>query len=219
MRITTLMASPANATASVAVMVIVCYYLTRVYPDWRKWVKENTGFAVLMIIVTWGSMIGAAKEPTDPRQTRQTPQPQRSGFGISRPGMTWKPTWSTACTMPDGTIIRETSTTITNSYPDTVTVSLQSGDYECYWFRCIVPERFANNGHVMDWNGEALFGSPAGSGKGFDLAGTIVIDNQLGIWAGRSDDIDFGGGEIHAFTNGINVTEVLTDNGNGTEEM
>ena len=123
-----------------------------------------------------------------------------------------------AAKLDDGTVVRETSATVTNNYPDTVTVSLQSGDYECYWFRCIVPERFANNGYVRDWNGEALFGSPIGSGKGFDLAGTLVIDDEGEVWLGKSGTFEIFG-QTYTYTNGVNVTQVQTGDENGTEGM
>jgi hypothetical protein len=73
--------------------------------------------------------------------------------------------------LDDGTILRYSSPTITNSYPVMVPVNLQSGSHTCYWFRCEIPLAFLNC-CVRDWNGEALFGSPQDSGKGFDLLGT-----------------------------------------------
>jgi len=89
-----------------------------------------------------------------------------------------------ARTLDDGSIERYSSPTITNSYPIMVPVELQSGSHTCYWFRCEVPLAFTNC--VRDWNGEALFGSPTGSGKGFDLLGTLVIDDGDNIWEGAT---------------------------------
>jgi hypothetical protein len=97
-------------------------------------------------------------------------------------------------------VVRYSADVVTNSYPDTSIVTLQSGSYTCYWFRCAVPVAFTNS--VRDWNGEALFGSPAGSGKGFDLLGTLVIDDGNDIWIGATETNAVG-----TFKNGINITE------------
>jgi hypothetical protein len=67
----------------------------------------------------------------------------------------------------DAGIERYTSAVVTSSYPNVSVVNLQSGAHTCYWFRCAVPAAFTNA--VRDWSGEALFGAPADSGKGFDL--------------------------------------------------
>ena len=83
-------------------------------------------------------------------------------------------------------------------------MTLQSGAYTCYWFRCEVPLAFTNA--VRDWNGEALFGSPAGSGKGFDLLGTLVVDDGDSIWVGATTNVVLGA-QTNEFKNGINVTE------------
>ncbi len=91
----------------------------------------------------------------------------------------------------DGTVQRISSPTITNSYPDMVTVNLQSGSHTCYWFRCEVPAAFTNC-CVRDWNGEALFGSPEDSGKGFDLLGTLLIDDGDNIWEGATTNMVMG---------------------------
>lgn len=109
-----------------------------------------------------------------------------------------------ARTKDDGTIERYSAETITNSYPNTYVVNLQSGAYTCYWFRCAVPVAYTNC--VRDWNGEALFGSPAESGHGFDLLGTLVIDADEEIWVGATTNTMLGG-ISHSFVNGINVTE------------
>lgn len=104
----------------------------------------------------------------------------------------------------DGTIERYSAPVVTNSYPDTSVVTLQSGAYTCYWFRCAVPVAFTNS--VRDWNGEALFGSPEGSGKGFDLLGTLVVDDGNDVWVGATTNV-FLGGITNEFKNGINITE------------
>ncbi len=109
-----------------------------------------------------------------------------------------------ARTKDDGTVERYSAETITNSYPNTYVVDLQSGSHTCYWFRCAVPIAYTNC--VRDWNGEALFGSPADSGHGFDLLGTLVIDDANDIWVGATTNIMLGG-VTHSFANGINVTE------------
>lgn len=101
-------------------------------------------------------------------------------------------------------IVRYSSEVTTNSFPDTTVVELQSGSHTCYWFRCPVPAAFTNE--LRDWNGEALFGSPSGSGRGFDLLGTLVIDDGDDIWVGATTNI-FMGGITNEFKNGINVTE------------
>jgi hypothetical protein len=93
--------------------------------------------------------------------------------------------------LDNGTVQRISSPTITNSYPDMVTVNLQSGSQTCYWFRCEVPSAFTNC-CVRDWNGEALFGSPEGSGKGFDLLGTLLIDDGDNIWEGATTNLVMG---------------------------
>lgn len=103
----------------------------------------------------------------------------------------------------DGTIERFSATVVTNSYPQTVPVALQSGTYDCYWFRCAVPVAYTNS--VRNWNGEALFGSPADSGKGFDLLGTLVIDDGGSVWVGANTNAVING-VTNAFRNGINVT-------------
>lgn len=104
----------------------------------------------------------------------------------------------------DGNVVRYSSDVVTNSYPSTSVVTLQSGSYTCYWFRCAVPLAFTNS--VRDWNGEALFGSPAGSGKGFDLLGTLVVDDGNDIWVGATTNAVLGG-VTNEFRNGINITE------------
>lgn len=108
--------------------------------------------------------------------------------------------------LDDGSVERYTSRTVTNSYPDTSVINLSSGSYTCYWFRCEVPSAFADSCCVRDWNGEALFGSPAGSDKGFDLLGTLVIDEGGEVWVGASTNLYFGG-ITNVFKNGINITE------------
>lgn len=90
----------------------------------------------------------------------------------------------------DGTVVREQAETVTNSYPNTVVLSLQSGSHTCYWFRCNVPVAFTNR--LRDWNGEAIFGAPDGSGKGFDLLGTIVIDDGGDLWLGATTNMVIG---------------------------
>jgi len=92
----------------------------------------------------------------------------------------------------DGTVERYSSPTITNSYPVMVPVTLQSGVHTCYWFRCAVPLAFTNSCVVRDWNGEALFGSPDGSGNGFDLFGTLLIDDGDNIWEGATTNMVIG---------------------------
>lgn len=104
----------------------------------------------------------------------------------------------------DGSIERYSAPVVTNSYPATSVVTLQSGAYTCYWFRVAVPVAFTNS--VRDWNGEALFGSPQGSGKGFDLLGTLVIDDGNDVWVGATTNF-FLGGVTNVFQNGINITE------------
>ncbi len=94
-------------------------------------------------------------------------------------------------TLDNGTVQRFSSPTITNSYPDMVPITLQSGVHTCYWFRCEIPAAFTNN-CVRDWNGEALFGSPEGSGKGFDLLGTLLIDDGDNIWEGATTNLVMG---------------------------
>ena len=105
----------------------------------------------------------------------------------------------------DGSIERYSAPVITNSYPDTSVVTLQSGVYTCYWFRVAVPVAFTNS--VRDWNGEALFGSPEGSGKGFDLLGTLVVDDGNDVWVGATTNHVLGS-VTNVFKNGINITEV-----------
>lgn len=91
----------------------------------------------------------------------------------------------------DGSIERYSMPTITNSYPNMYIINLQSGSHTCYWFRCEVPPAFTNC-CVRDWNGEALFGSPDGSGKGFDLLGMLLIDDGDNIWEGATTNMTFG---------------------------
>jgi len=108
-----------------------------------------------------------------------------------------------AQTTPQG-VVRYSAEVVTNSYPDTTVIELQSGSHTCYWFRVAVPVAFTNS--VRDWNGEALFGSPEGSGHGFDLLGTLVIDDGDDIWVGATTNHVFGA-VANEFKNGINVTE------------
>lgn len=102
-----------------------------------------------------------------------------------------------------GGIERYSSEVVTNSYPATSVVELQSGSHTCYWFRCPVPQPFVNE--VRDWNGEALFGSPAGSGRGFDLLGTLVVDDGDAVWVGATTNIVLESVES-VFKNGVNIT-------------
>lgn len=103
----------------------------------------------------------------------------------------------------DGSVERYSAKVVTNSYPETSIVNLKSGSHTCYWFRVAVPEAFTNE--VRDWNGEALFGSPEGSGKGFDLLGTLVVDDGNNVWVGATTNIVLGG-VTNEFVNGINVS-------------
>jgi hypothetical protein len=93
--------------------------------------------------------------------------------------------------LDDGTVERHTSGVVTSSYPHTRTVALESGSYECYWFRCAVPVPYTNS--VRDWSGEALFGAPYDSGKGFDLLGTLVVDDGNEVWVGANTNMVFCG--------------------------
>lgn len=103
-----------------------------------------------------------------------------------------------------GAVERYSAKVVTNSYPATAILNLQSGAHTCYWFRCEVPAAFSNS--VRDWSGEALFGSPAGADTGFDLLGTLVIDDDQNVWVGASTNIVIAG-VTNAFANGINITE------------
>ena len=101
----------------------------------------------------------------------------------------------------DGELVRESAETVTNSYPIMVPVRLQSGTATCYWFRCAVPVS-VTNACLRDWNGEALFGAPQGSGKGFDLLGTLVIDDGDAVWVGATTNM-VSGGVTNRVRNGI----------------
>ena len=103
----------------------------------------------------------------------------------------------------DGTVERHLAQVNAESYPDAFVVNLQSGSHTCFWFQVAVPETFANA--QRDWNGEALFGSPIGSGTGFDLAGLLLIDDGGGLWSGITTNVTLGGMDM-VFENGINVT-------------
>lgn len=96
-----------------------------------------------------------------------------------------------ARTHDDGSVERYTSSVVTSSYPNTRVVELQSGSYTCYWFRCAVPVVFTNS--VRNWNGEALFGAPYDTGKGFDLLGTLVVDDGNDVWVGVSTNMVVNG--------------------------
>jgi hypothetical protein len=104
--------------------------------------------------------------------------------------------------LDDGSIERYAMPTLTNSYPDMVAVTLQSGTHNCYWFRCEVPTAFTNC-CVRDWNGEALFGSPQDSGKGFDLLGMLLIDDGDNIWEGATTNIIMDTSVNYPVRNGI----------------
>jgi hypothetical protein len=93
--------------------------------------------------------------------------------------------------LDDGTVERYSARTITNSYPVMVPVNLQSGSHTCYWFRCEVPIAFTNA--VRDWSGEVLFGAPQGSGKGFDLLGTMIVDDGDNVWEGATTNMVING--------------------------
>jgi hypothetical protein len=103
--------------------------------------------------------------------------------------------------LDNGTVQRFSSPTITNSYPVMVPITLQSGVHTCYWFRCEIPAAFTNC-CVRDWNGEALFGSPEGSGKGFDLLGTLLIDDGDNIWEGATTNMVING-RTNSVKNGV----------------
>jgi hypothetical protein len=105
-----------------------------------------------------------------------------------------------ARTLDNGTVERWSQPTITNSYPVMVPIYLQSGNHTCYWFRCEVPIALTNS--VRDWNGEALFGAPDGSGNGFDLLGTLIIDDGDNIWEGATTNMVVNG-VTNAVQNGI----------------
>ena len=95
-----------------------------------------------------------------------------------------------AQTLDDGTAERYSANVTTNSYPDTHIVELQSGSYTCFWFRCAVPAAVTNC--VRDWNGEALFGGPVGSDTGFDVLGTLVVDDGDNVWVGATTNMVIG---------------------------
>ena len=95
-----------------------------------------------------------------------------------------------ARTKDDGNVERYIVNTITNSYPDTYVVDLQSGSHTCYWFRCAVPTAFTNC--VRDTSGEALFGGPVDSGSGFELVGTLIVDDGNNIWVGATTNMVIG---------------------------
>lgn len=99
-----------------------------------------------------------------------------------------------------GGVERVSSPTVTNSYPLMYPVTVQSGTHTCYWFRCAVPLAYTNS--VRDWNGEALFGSPDGSKKGFDLLGTLVVDDGDNVWVGATTNMVIGN-ITNAVKNGI----------------
>jgi hypothetical protein len=101
----------------------------------------------------------------------------------------------------NGSVTRYSSPTITNSFPNMYPITVQSGTHTCYWFRCAVPIALTNN-CVRDWNGEALFGSPAGTKKGFDLLGTLVIDDGDNIWVGATTNMVVNG-ITNAVKNGV----------------
>lgn len=102
--------------------------------------------------------------------------------------------------LDNGTVERWSQPTVTNSYPSMYPINLQSGSHTCYWFRCEVPLVLTNA--VRDWNGEALFGAPAGSGKGFELLGTLVVDDGDNIWEGATTNMVING-VTNAVRNGI----------------
>lgn len=109
-----------------------------------------------------------------------------------------------AAMQADGmTMLRFQAETVTNSYPVQVPITLQSGVHTCYWFRCAVPVAFTN-GCARDWNGEALFGAPQDSGKGFDLLGTLVVDDGDNVWVGASTNMVVDG-VTNEVSNGIIV--------------
>jgi len=105
-----------------------------------------------------------------------------------------------ARTLDGGEVERVSAAVVTNSHPEMSVVELQSGSYTCYWFRCEVPAAYT--ACVRDWNGEALFGSPADSEKGFDLLGTLVIDDGGDVWVGATTNIVIGG-VTNTIRNGI----------------
>ena len=95
---------------------------------------------------------------------------------------------------------------VTNSYPDTVTLTLASGAHECLWFRCQVPASMVRN--VRTWETEARLGGPVGSETGFDISGLLLIDNGAGLWQGRTLSTQIGG-EACEFVNGILLAPML----------
>lgn len=105
-----------------------------------------------------------------------------------------------AVTNPTGGVEHISANVIASSYPDLIPVTVASGIHSCYWYRVQVPEAFVNS--VRDWNGEALFGAPPDRG-GFDIQGTLVVDDGDNVWIGRTDDIDLGDGSYLSITNGI----------------
>lgn len=89
---------------------------------------------------------------------------------------------------------------VTNSFPTTSIVLTQSGVQTCYWFRCEVPVAFTNC--VRTWDDEARLGGPIGSGQGFDIAGTLLLDNGGTLYQGRTLTTTIGGQECE-FQHGL----------------
>lgn len=105
-----------------------------------------------------------------------------------------------ARTLDNGTVDRYSSPTITNSYPVMYPIVVQSGTNWCYWYRCPVPLAFTNA--LRNSNGEALFGASAGSGKGFELLGILVVDDGDNIWEGATTNMVVNS-KTNAVKNGI----------------
>lgn len=84
----------------------------------------------------------------------------------------------------DGSMQRWLENVITNSYPQTHIVQLESGSYTCYVFRCKCPPAITNS--VIDWDREVVFGAPALTKRGFNIAGVFVVSKNGQLWKGRS---------------------------------
>lgn len=83
------------------------------------------------------------------------------------------------------TINRWNASVSSNSYPNTLPITVGTNAYDCYVFYNKVPIALTNC--VIDWDNEVIFGAPEGSGRGFSIEGVFVIDDGNNIWVGVNE--------------------------------
>ena len=101
-----------------------------------------------------------------------------------------------------GAIQRWNANVISNSYPNTESITVGTNTYNCYIFYNRVPAAITNA--VIDWDNEVIFGAPEGSGRGFSIEGVFVIDDGDNLWVGINET-NIVGSATNVWINGLEV--------------